>query len=65
MKTTLAIAKGLVIGAALIVIASLSSCAPRAFPVGPNPLDEPGEEQPTVESLHRGNVRAITNNPTI
>ncbi len=28
-----------------------------------NPLDEPGSLPPTVEDLHRGNVKAITQNP--
>lgn len=65
MKTTLAITKGILIGAALIAIASLSSCGlNKAFPVGPSPLDEPGERQPTASELHDGNVRAITGNPT-
>ena len=59
MKTTIAIAKGIALGAALIAIASLMSCA-----IPPdsqfNPLDQPGHQQPTVEELHAENITAIT-----
>jgi hypothetical protein len=64
MKLTKAIAKGIVLGAAMIAVAILAGCAPKAFPVGPNPLDEPWQADcPT--SLHTGNLRAITGNPAL
>lgn len=64
MKTTKAIAKGLLLGAAMIAVAILAGCTPKAFPVGPNPLDEPWQADST-ESLHTGNLRAITGNPAL
>ena len=46
------------------VVANCLSCAPKAYPVeSPNPLDTPGEWEPTADELHLGNIRAITNNP--
>lgn len=46
------------------VVANCLSCVPVAFPVGsPNPLETPGELEPTTETLHLKNIRAITNNP--
>jgi hypothetical protein len=63
MKTTKAILKGILLGAALIAVAVLAGCTNRAFPVGPNPLDVPSDSQPTVAELHNENIRAITGNP--
>ena len=57
MKTAIAIAKGVLLAAIAIIIVS---CAPIG---DANPLDEPGETQPTVAELHAENIRAITNNP--
>lgn len=45
-------------------VATFLSCAPKAFPVdSPNPLDTPGEGEPTADELHLENIREITNNP--
>ena len=49
---------------ALTAAICLVSCVPVAYPVGtPNPLDEPGYRQPTVQELHLQNLRAITCDP--
>lgn len=51
--------------AMLAAILWATSCAPKAFPVGsPNPLDTPGETEPTAAELHAKNIAAITGNPT-
>jgi hypothetical protein len=64
LRIVIAIAKGLALGTALAALAGLTSCVPHAYPVGaPNPLDEPGEIQPTVNDLHQQNIRIITGNP--
>lgn len=43
---------------------AVASCAPKAFiPGTPNPLDEPGQVDPTVEELHEKNIRIITGAP--
>ena len=63
-KTVKAIAKGMLLGAALIAVAVITGCATAPLP-GPNPLDEPGESEATVSDLHRGNIREITGNPTL
>ena len=61
---TIAIVKGLLLGAALIAIASITSCTAPASWVGtPNPLDEPGASPATAEELHLKNLRNITGNP--
>lgn len=61
MKITKAIAKGILLGAVLIAIASLSGCGVPA--TGPNPLDPPGTVPPTVRELHAANISNITGNP--
>ena len=43
----------------LAMTAALNSCAPRAYPPGPNPLDEPGFSDPTAAELHAKNIRLI------
>lgn len=63
LKVSIAVAKGLAIAAAMIAVASLAGCAPKAFRPGPNPLDEPGAIEPTALDLHEENIRAITGNP--
>jgi len=45
---------------ACFVAAYLASCAPKAYPVGPSPLDTPGELDPTAAELHAKNIRWIT-----
>lgn len=62
MKTIRLIKFAAVIAYGLFV-ATFLSCAPKAYPPGPNPLDEPGYTPPTVAELHLENLRAITNNP--
>jgi hypothetical protein len=62
MKTTSAIAKGILLGAALIAIAVITGCSSQPLP-GPCPLDFPGSEDPTAAELHTGNLRCITGNP--
>jgi len=51
----------------LILILStftVASCAPQAFTPGtPNPLDEPGQVDPTVDELHEKNIRIIKGFP--
>lgn len=50
----------------LLAILAAASCTPQAYPPGaPNPLNEPGDDGslPTVEQLHRENLRAITQDP--
>lgn len=44
---------------AIIAAITLASCAPRAYPPGPNPLDEPGSSDPTAAELHAKNIRLI------
>lgn len=47
----------------ILALVGLNACAPQAYPVGlPNPLDEPGTAEGTVEELHRDNIRAIIHN---
>lgn len=63
MKTTLAVTKGLLLGAAMIAVAVLTSCG--TIPEGgPNPLDRPGDDYCASE-LHLQNLRAITGNPCL
>lgn len=61
MKTTKAIAKGILLGAAAIALATLLSCQP--LPAEANPLDVPGTGEPTAAELHQGNLEEITSNP--
>jgi len=44
-------------------VATFLSCAPRAYPPGPNPLDAPGSTAPTTAGFHTSHLRAITGNP--
>lgn len=64
MKVTTAIARGILLGAALIAAVSLVSCG--TLPTtdsGFNPLDVPGSTEPTAAELHQENLAAITSNP--
>lgn len=48
----------------ILITLAVASCAPKAFTPGtPNPLDEPGQVDPTVEELHEKNIRIITGVP--
>lgn len=45
-------------------VANLLSCAtPKAFPVGPTPLDTPGGLDTTLPTIRQSHMRAITGNP--
>ena len=46
------------------IVFLVTNCAPKAFPVGsPNPLDDPGQLEPTADERHDRNIATITGNP--
>ena len=47
----------------LCIIVGIFSCAPQAYPPGPNPLDLPGTTDPTAAELRTSHLRQITSNP--
>ncbi len=64
MKTTTAIAKGILLGAIMITIASLTGCtASENWDSAYSPLDQPGHTEDTVQDLHLKNLKNITSNP--
>ena len=47
-----------------LALLAIASCAPAPSWTAFNPLDEPGESQPTAAELHAKNLANITGNPS-